>query len=105
MDKNTFTPPTPEQRVSILAEYGKECEEMVREDKCYQMTSLSRSRRWGLEKAGAFPKRRHLGRNSCSWLLSDVLWWIHNPPEIDGIANPRERTKAKKIKEAQQANK
>ncbi|HGG6071821.1 TPA: helix-turn-helix transcriptional regulator [Salmonella enterica subsp. diarizonae] len=102
MKKAKFTPPTTKQRVGILAAYGKDCEEMIREDKCYQMTSLSRSRRWALEVAGAFPKRRHLGRNSCSWLLSDVLWWIHNPPKIDGISNPHERTKAKKLKESQQ---
>ncbi|EDH4055529.1 AlpA family phage regulatory protein [Salmonella enterica subsp. enterica serovar Mikawasima] len=104
MQKNTFTPPTPEQRVNILAEYGKDCEEMIREDKCSKITSLSRSRRWVLEQAGAFPRRRHLGRNSCSWLLSDVLWWIHNPPEIDNISNPRERTKEKELREAPQGN-
>ncbi|ECT1023476.1 transcriptional regulator [Salmonella enterica] len=96
MQKNTFTPPTPEQRVNILAEYGKDCEEMIREDKCGKITSLSRSRRWALEQAGAFPRRRHLGRNSCSWLLSDVLWWIHNPPEIENVNNPCKNKKEKK---------
>lgn len=104
MQKNTFTPPTPEQRVSILAEYGKDCEEMIREDKCSKITSLSRSRRWELEKMGAFPLRRHLGRNSCSWLLSDVLWWIHNPPEIENVNNPYKCKKAKALIDTQHTN-
>ncbi|EIL8134908.1 AlpA family phage regulatory protein [Salmonella enterica] len=98
MQKDTFTPPTPKQRCAILAEYGKDCEEMVREGKCCKITSLSRSRRWELEKAGAFPTRKHLGRNSCCWLLSDVLWWMRNTPLIENVNNPHKR---KKEKEAQ----
>lgn len=98
MLQSSFTPPTPEQRRVILEEYGFECEERIREEKCKKMTSLSRSRRWELERIGGFPLRSHLGRNSCTWLLSDVLWWVRNPPEIGGVSNPSQRTKDKKIK-------
>ena len=95
MLQREFTPPTPEQRRAILAEYGFECEQRIREDKCKEMTTLSRSRRWELEQQGAFPGRLHLGRNSCTWLLSDVLWWVRNPPAINNVNNPYQRTKEK----------
>ncbi|HAI5189696.1 TPA: helix-turn-helix transcriptional regulator [Escherichia coli] len=95
MLQREFTPPTPEQRRAILAEYGFECEQRIREDKCKEMTTLSRSRRWELEQQGAFPGRQHLGRNSCTWLLSDVLWWVRNPPAINNVNNPYQRTKEK----------
>lgn len=95
MFQNTYTPPTPEQRRKLLAEYGFECEQRIREEKCKEMTTLSRSRRWELEKTGNFPIRQHLGRNSCTWLLSDVLWWVRNPPVICNVNNPYKRTKEK----------
>ncbi|EMG7889495.1 AlpA family phage regulatory protein [Enterobacter hormaechei] len=96
MLQRAFTPPTPEQRRTILSEYGFECDQRIREDKCKEMTTLSRSRRWELEHKGAFPLRKHLGRNSCTWLLSDVLWWVRNPPAINDIVNPHQRAKDKK---------
>lgn len=96
MPQRAFTPPTPEQRRTILSEYGFECDQRIREDKCKEMTTLSRSRRWELEHKGAFPLRQHLGRNSCTWLLSDVLWWVRNPPAINDIVNPHQRAKDKK---------
>ncbi|EAB3730843.1 AlpA family phage regulatory protein [Salmonella enterica] len=96
MLQRQFIPPTPEQRRSILSEYGFECEQRIREEKCKEMTTLSRSRRWELEHQGAFPLRQHLGRNSCTWLLSDVLWWVRNPPAINNIINPHQRAKDKK---------
>ncbi|EAB8439910.1 helix-turn-helix transcriptional regulator [Salmonella enterica] len=96
MLQRQFIPPTPEQRRSILSEYGFEGDQRIREDKCKEMTTLSRSRRWELEHKGAFPLRQHLGRNSCTWLLSDVLWWVRNPPVINNIINPHQRAKDKK---------
>ncbi|HAW1738428.1 TPA: AlpA family phage regulatory protein [Escherichia coli] len=97
MTKDSFIPPTPEQRRAILAEYGFEYEKQIREEQCKEMTSLSRSSRWGLEQRGAFPSRRHLGRNSCAWLLSDVLWWIRNPPQTLNVNNPHQRALKKQV--------
>ncbi len=96
MLQRAFTPPTPEQRRTILSEYGIECDQRIREEKCKEMTTLSRSRRWELERQGSFPHRQHLGRNSCTWLLSDVLWWVRNPPAVTNMANPHQRAKDKK---------
>ncbi|NUN41272.1 AlpA family phage regulatory protein [Hafnia paralvei] len=99
MLQDTYTPPTPEQRRSILTEYGFTYDERIREAKCKQITSVSRATRWQLENAGKFPPRCHLGRNSCAWLLSDVLWWVRNPPAIKGVNNPHERKKEKEAGE------
>ena len=96
MSQLAFTPPTPEQRRNILAEYGFKYEKQIREGQCREMTSLSRSSRWMLEQRGAFPARQHLGRNSCAWLLSDVLWWMRNLPAVCDVNNPHERSRDKK---------
>ena len=96
MTLSVFIPPTPEQRRAILAEYGFEYDARIRESVCKQMTSLSRSRRWSLELVGAFPARHSLGRCSCTWLLSDVLWWLRHPPVIADVNNPYENARKKK---------
>lgn len=100
METSTYIPPTPEQRCMLLTEYGFEYEQRIREDKCKTITSLSRSTRWALERKGAFPARQYMGKNSCTWLLSDVLWWVRNPPAISGVSNPYERKKEKEAKGA-----
>ncbi|OSK32956.1 prophage CP4-57 regulatory [Escherichia coli M056] len=99
MNQSAYTQPTPEQRRTILAEYGFEYDARIREQTCKQMTSLSRSRRWELEQIGAFPPRHSLGRCSCTWLLSDVLWWLRHPPVIDNVNNPYENAQKKRAKE------
>ena len=72
-------------RAAILATYG-ESERLCREAERKHITSLSRSRAWELEQQGKFPARRKLGSNSCAWLLSDLLLWLHQQPK----ANPRQ---------------
>ncbi|EHI7916617.1 AlpA family phage regulatory protein [Salmonella enterica] len=99
MRTSKFIPPTPEQRREVLADYGYEYEQRIREDKCKTITSLSRSSRWEMERKGLFPDRQYLGKNSCTWLLSDVLWWVRHPPEITGVSNPYQRTKDKETRE------
>ncbi|MDO4688815.1 MAG: AlpA family phage regulatory protein [Plesiomonas sp.] len=94
MTKITFTPPSPEQRRAILNEYGFKFDRRIRERECFEITSLSRSARWEMERAGRFPARCHFGRNSCAWLLSDVLWWVRNPPSVVNVNNPHEYRKS-----------
>ena len=50
----------------------------IREKECQQLTGLSRSCRYRLEKAGQFPSRRKLGGRSVGWSLSEVLAWKDN---------------------------
>ncbi|CZU56923.1 MULTISPECIES: helix-turn-helix transcriptional regulator [Enterobacteriaceae] len=61
----------------ILALYGIQTDRLVREKERQQITSISRSQAWKLERAGLFPKRKQLGNSSCAWLLSDLLVWCY----------------------------
>lgn len=49
---------------------------MVRENERKEITSISRSQAWKLEREGKFPARKTIGKKSCGWLLSDLFWWI-----------------------------
>lgn len=64
------------ERSEILKMYG-ESERLVREEERKRITGLSRSTVWRLEREGNFPQRRLAGKNSCGWLLSDLLLWMH----------------------------
>lgn len=94
MSKTLYTPPSPEQRLAVLKETGNEYDRRIREEDCFKITNLSRSTRWKLENEGKFPQRCHFGRNSCAWLLSDVLWWLYNPPVVENVNNPYGRKSA-----------
>ncbi|EJA1249079.1 AlpA family phage regulatory protein, partial [Escherichia coli] len=48
----------------------------VREKERYEITSISRTQAWKLEREGTFPPRKSIGKKSCGWLLSDLLCWI-----------------------------
>lgn len=85
---NIFLSPSPEQRRSIRAEYGIQYDRRIRERECSDITSLSRSTRFNMENENRFPARCHFGRNSCAWLLSDVLWWVRNPLPVENVNNP-----------------
>lgn len=41
MPNITFTPPNPEQRRTLLEEYGFKFDRRIREDECNEITSLS----------------------------------------------------------------
>lgn len=56
MQNITFTPPNPEQRRTILEEYGFKFDRRIREDECSEITSLSRSSRWKMEQEDRFPR-------------------------------------------------
>ncbi|WEM42252.1 AlpA family phage regulatory protein [Photobacterium sp. DA100] len=79
-----FSVPSIEQRIKVLRIAG-EHERLVRDEERQRITTISRSRTWMLEREGRHPKRRKLGANSVAWLLSDLLWFIHNPSD-DPIA-------------------
>jgi len=58
---------------------------IVREAERKQLTGISRTTAWNLEKRGDFPKRRKLypqGSAVC-WLLSDLQVWIASRECID----------------------
>ena len=49
---------------------------IIREPECRQLTGLSRTTRWVLERRGLFPTRRRLTANSIGWLESEVHAWM-----------------------------
>lgn len=80
MPTPTYQSPTTEQRCEMLRIAGEQ-ERLVRDEERQKITTISRSRTWQLEREGKHPKRRKLGANSVAWLLSDLLWFIHQTTE------------------------
>ncbi|WP_028116419.1 helix-turn-helix transcriptional regulator [Ferrimonas senticii] len=53
---------------------------LVREPERKQITSISRTTAWELERKNLFPKRRKLHANSdaVAWLLSELIDWVQS---------------------------
>ena len=50
----------------------------LRIDEVIDKVGLSRPTIWRLERAGEFPKRRQLGRNSVGWVEEEVEEWMES---------------------------
>ncbi|MGJ8693947.1 MAG: helix-turn-helix transcriptional regulator [Thalassotalea sp.] len=55
---------------------NKPIDRFVREAECKQISGLSRTRRWELERDGKFPKRIQLSERAIAWRLSSLMTWI-----------------------------
>jgi prophage regulatory protein len=53
-----------------------ENERFVREAECRDITGLSRTTRWRLERTENFPKRRQISDNAVGWLFSELRTWL-----------------------------
>ncbi|PSU04733.1 hypothetical protein C9I92_23240 [Photobacterium ganghwense] len=51
---------------------------VIREAERLQITSISRSQAYQLEKQGRFPKRLRLGSRSVGWRLSEIMSWVND---------------------------
>ena len=49
---------------------------MIREPEREQITGISRTNFWRMEKAGKAPKRVRLGKNTVAWLESEIHAWL-----------------------------
>lgn len=49
---------------------------IIREPAVNDLTGLSRTTRWRLERAGKFPARRKLSENAVGWFESEIHEWI-----------------------------
>ena len=60
----------------------------IREPECLEITGLSRTTRWRLERAGSFPRRRKISQNAVAWLESEVLAWLESKANVttEGVA-------------------
>jgi prophage regulatory protein len=52
----------------------------LREPEVQQLTGLSRTTRWRLERSDKFPKRRQLSDNAVGWRLSEISEWLSARP-------------------------
>ena len=57
---------------------------MIRERECKEVTGLSRTTRWRLERKGDFPKRRKISENAVGWLQSELADWLSARSEVAG---------------------
>lgn len=55
---------------------AKPADRFIREGECRQLTGLSRSQRWRLEREGRFPARVQLSERAFAWLESELRTWI-----------------------------
>lgn len=49
----------------------------LRLERVKEITALSSSTIWRMEKAGIFPKRRLIGKRAVAWLESEVMAWLN----------------------------
>ena len=52
--------------------------EFIRWPRVRQLTGLSRSTVWRLEKSGQFPARRKLSANSIGWSAIELQDWVNS---------------------------
>ena len=50
----------------------------IRIQEVLEITKLSRTTLWRLEKLGKFPKRHKIGVRAVAWLQQDIDHWIEN---------------------------
>ena len=53
---------------------------VIRQKQAIELTGLSRTSLWRLERAGMFPLRRRIGRQAVGWLASDIDEWLATRP-------------------------
>ena len=56
----------------------------LREPQVFDITRLSKTTRWRLEKNGHFPKRRQLSLNAVGWLENEINDWLQSRALVDG---------------------
>ncbi|OEU72713.1 MAG: hypothetical protein BA869_01480 [Desulfuromonadales bacterium C00003107] len=52
----------------------------------HEITGLSRTTIWRMEKVGKFPKRRQISSGRVGWLASEVNPWAEGRPVVGGEA-------------------
>jgi len=59
----------------------------LREPQVFDLTKLSKSTRWRLERDNKFPRRRKLSSRSVGWLLNEIESWMESRKYADGEAS------------------
>lgn len=53
---------------------------IIRTPELLEITGLSRTTIWRLERQGRFPPRIQLGSHSVGWILDEVMSWVASRP-------------------------
>jgi prophage regulatory protein len=53
-----------------------QADRIIREPEVREISGLSRTTRWRLEREGKFPARRKLSDNAIGWLESEIRDWV-----------------------------
>lgn len=72
----------PEDAREMLTNYGEKYDRVIHEAERRKITGICRTYSYYLEQEGKYPARRMYGKK-CGWLLSELLYWIHNQPMAD----------------------
>jgi prophage regulatory protein len=59
-----------------------EKDRFIREPECQELTGLSRTTRWRLERQGQFPARIQISPNAVAWRLSEIRDWQDHQAEV-----------------------
>lgn len=59
-------------------------QEILRFPAVEQITGLSRTTIWRMERAGSFPSRRMLSPNCIGWVRSEVERWVQTRKPAEG---------------------
>ncbi len=57
----------------------------LREPQICELTGLSKTTRWRLERAGKFPKKRQLSPNAVGWIEAEVQAWLSSRCICGGV--------------------
>lgn len=78
-------------------------DQIIRNPRVEELTGLSDTTRYRLERKGLFPRRLKLSRNAVGWYLSEVLAWVEER-ERGGCPPPAAAISKRAELRAQRAN-
>ena len=58
----------------------------MREPEVHNITGLSRTTRWRLEREGKFPRRRAISDAAVGWLESEIDSWVAARQTVETVA-------------------
>ncbi len=59
-----------------MSDQTVEADRYIADAECEEISGLSRTTRWRMERRGDFPKRRQISPNRVAWLHSEVMEWL-----------------------------
>jgi prophage regulatory protein len=77
-------------------------ERFLSERQVAELTCLGRTRRWQMERAGEFPRRRRISANRVGWLLSELEEWMRSR-EVGAPPAPASALRARGLNGAPEA--